>query len=814
MRGFAPDLVEAILQERSSTAGLPAFLSVHLGEWGIDGIALLRAEGRTCKVQESLVSRGQGWSPDTRFRCAWPDLVTRSGETAAVFDPGPGGGSEWGPALAAAGYGRAVILPLAPPRAGGLALLCARRSKRPFPAFSVHAAAALAALLSARREVLGTGAQRGSGDELALLLSASLDLSRAADIADLLRVLEESLDRVLAWDALILTPGGDGPSTPTLVRGGAALPPGSRQRFEERWRGAALGAGLPTPPLPWPAGTGAPDGGETARSPWIVAVPRSRGPAGILALHPSSTTRDGEDTRRMLAALAQQAGLALDRLAAVEGRQEGRLAAILEALPLGVVITGDAGEVKVQNPAARRMVASLSGAVLEEGRGAAGHLREFLPGRDVAAAEETEFCALADQRVYVARWVPMRRAEDTGSRVLVLADVTSARREQERALQGEKLLALGEILSGVAHELNNPLATVIGFSELLASRATDAALGERLELIAAEAARCRRIVSNLLDLVRNRPPERAPVSLQEVMDGVLRVLSHQLESEEIEITWSPAPHLPAVHGDRHQIQQILINLLTNARHALVASPLPRHIALSCVSQGDRVRLEVGDSGPGIPAAQLERIFDPFYTTKEGGQGTGLGLALARRMAIEHGGALSALSRPGAGATFVLELPASRGQVELPPAPAEGATAARGRRVLVVDDEAPFRLLLKEALEADGNRVEVAENGEDALHRLDQEEFDAVITDLGMPVRDGASLHREAARRRPALGERFIFMSGALVEAGGPARSRPPGLPLLSKPFSLDELRAALASVPLPSGAAAPAPVVRSRRDPE
>ena len=370
-------------------------------------------------------------------------------------------------------------------------------------------------------------------------------------------------------------------------------------------------------------------------------------------------------------------------------------------------------------------------------------------------------------------------------------------RLQAQLTQNEKLAAMGQLLAGVAHELNNPLSVVMGQAELLQDQAGPGPLGARVERIALAAERCVRIVNSFLSLARQRPPERTAVDLNQVVRGAMELLAYPLQVDGVDVRLDLAADLPALWADADQLHQVLINLLSNAQHALRGSPPPRHLAISSRAEaaGTRVVIEVADSGPGVPPGIRSRIFEPFFTTKRVGEGTGLGLPLCRGIVEEHGGTLTLESRPGAGAVFRIELPR-----QAPPAAGRTAAAApagprvRGRRLLVVDDEEDVAGVLAEMLATDEHRVETARNGAEALDRLQAEAFDAIISDLRMPELDGPGLYREVERRHPALLGRFVFLTGDTLDARLAEFLTQTDVPTVKKPFSLEEVRAAIQRV--------------------
>ena len=224
-------------------------------------------------------------------------------------------------------------------------------------------------------------------------------------------------------------------------------------------------------------------------------------------------------------------------------------------------------------------------------------------------------------------------------------------------LQREKLAAVGQLVSSVAHELNNPLAGIMAFSQLLLADAPPSQ--EQLDALVTinnEARRAARIIRNLLFFARERPPERSPTDLNRVLLDTLELRRYALRADQIEVVTDLEPALPSALADAWQLQQVFLNLLTNAEQALRDYDGPRRVTLRTRRAEDRLMASVEDTGPGIPAESADRIFEPFYTTKSVGEGTGLGLSITDGIVRAHGGEIRVESRPGAGATFIVELP--------------------------------------------------------------------------------------------------------------------------------------------------------------
>ncbi|MBX9698979.1 MAG: PAS domain S-box protein [Acetobacteraceae bacterium] len=369
-------------------------------------------------------------------------------------------------------------------------------------------------------------------------------------------------------------------------------------------------------------------------------------------------------------------------------------------------------------------------------------------------------------------------------------------RQRERIHQIEKLSAMGSLLAGVAHELNNPLAILLTQASLLKETARDGAVRSRAERLEAAAARAGRIVKSFLAMARQKPAQREPILLNEVVAAALEVTAYALRSAGIAVETQFDAALPPVEGDRDLIGQIAANLVINAQQALAEQPQPRRLMLTTYTRDGFAVLEVADNGSGVPEAIRARVFDPYFTTKAVGVGTGIGLSICRQVAEEHGGSISLEDRPGGGALFRVALPLMPGAV-LPDrraTTADGAIRQPGWSVLVVDDEVDVGQSLVDILEFLGHRPELVTGPEEALARLDAGgRYDLIFADLRMPSMNGMELRHAMAARQPRLATRFVVMTGDLV-AGPRLIERDgagPAPPMLEKPFNPAEVRTLL-----------------------
>jgi len=393
---------------------------------------------------------------------------------------------------------------------------------------------------------------------------------------------------------------------------------------------------------------------------------------------------------------------------------------------------------------------------------------------------------------------------DSGRRYLVrVRDLANQERLQAELVQAQKMEATGQLVSGVAHELNNPLAAILGFSQLIRR---DTALPEDLrhnaDLLVEEATRTRRIVQNLLDFARQRPPERYPTSIGALVDSVLALQSYSLGKGLIEAEMDIPDDLPTVDLDRSQLQQVLVNLTHNAIYSIRHGDGTRlRITASTEGPADaqRVRVTVMDDGPGVAPEDVEHLFEPFFTTKPPSDGTGLGLSVSYGIVASHGGELrygpSALGR---GAAFTFDLPVRALATDaFPTTPVGLATPVtplapatppiESRRVLVLDDEESIRIFLRKALKALGYDPVVSESGEEAVQRAADGPYLAILCDHQMPGMSGVQVYEAIVAVEPALGGRFVMMSGDMLNPVLSAFAASHGVTVLSKPFDLETL---------------------------
>ena len=528
---------------------------------------------------------------------------------------------------------------------------------------------------------------------------------------------------------------------------------------------------------------------------------------GVLNIESDRTGAFGPSDRLVLETVANQLAIAIEnaRLFSMVKEREDRYRTLVESSPGSVLHLDAEGRVIYANPAVSDMtgfekshilsrLGSLEDLALESDR---TKLREAISAalRGVPCRDLEFHISHADGGV---RWLtaslqPLIGEHGDPKGVVVLArDQTLEKELQDRLNQSEKLSAIGTLVSGVAHELNNPLAGVLGFAQLLLARPTEEWARSDVEKIEQNARRCQRIVENLLAFARQSRMTKRRANINEVIESVLNLNEYQFRMDNVEITRDFDAAIPAFPIDVHRWQQVFINLASNAHQALVQSKAAvKRIHFETRLNGPTVLIRVQDTGPGIPEALRNRIFEPFFTTKE--SGTGLGLGICFGIIEEHGGTIALDPAVEDGTAFVIEVPRDSEAHVLPERPAPAGEmptdVGSGKHVLVVDDDLHICDVVTRLLQSHLYRTTVANDARSALDKISGNgDFDVVLTDVRMPGElDGIGLYDELRRVRPDLARRFIFMTGNLLDTRTMDRLGRLAVRCIEKPFDIHEL---------------------------
>jgi len=347
---------------------------------------------------------------------------------------------------------------------------------------------------------------------------------------------------------------------------------------------------------------------------------------------------------------------------------------------------------------------------------------------------------------------------------------------------------VGEMAAGVAHEINNPLTGIVGYAQLLASRQDlPEDVKKDLKIVNDGAQRVAGIVQRLLTFARQVKPERRQVNINQLIESTLALRTYSLRTSNIEVTTRLDPYLPDTIADPGQIQQVLLNLIVNAETAMKEVHRKRRLTITTRKADSIVEIKVKDNGHGIKPEIMDRIFDPFFTTRPAGEGTGLGLSLCYGIVTEHNGRIYAESKPGRGATFVVELPIVSEVAQPVQMPIEFRQKLTGSRILVVDDEPVIRDFINQVLSWEGCEVDTAASAEEALQKIASQQYNLLLLDIKMPGMDGIELYNRVKRLGRSLARRVVFITGDVISHGTERFLTENKLPHIEKPFTATQL---------------------------
>ncbi|MDD5313478.1 MAG: PAS domain S-box protein [Dehalococcoidia bacterium] len=376
-------------------------------------------------------------------------------------------------------------------------------------------------------------------------------------------------------------------------------------------------------------------------------------------------------------------------------------------------------------------------------------------------------------------------------------DITDKKRAEEerrsleqKAQTASRLASVGEMASGIAHEINNPLTGVIGYAQLLLREDLPEKIKKDLKIIDDGAQRVADIVNRLLAFARQQKPERTIVDVNDIIQNTLLLRNYHLKTSNIEVSTRLDPALPATLADRGQIQQVFLNLIANAETEMKLAHNKGTLEITTRLVNNYVSVYFKDDGPGIEPENIEKIFDPFFTTRDVGQGTGLGLSICHGIISEHNGHIYAQSKPGKGSTFVVELPIiSKAPVSDELAEEDGDKKDMGRaRILVVDDEQVILQFLNRVLRAEGHDVETVDSAAAALEMIQKKRYSLILLDIKMPGISGIEFYRQLEKIARSLANRVVFMTGDVMGIDTKEFLETTGAPFINKPFDISKLR--------------------------
>jgi len=363
-----------------------------------------------------------------------------------------------------------------------------------------------------------------------------------------------------------------------------------------------------------------------------------------------------------------------------------------------------------------------------------------------------------------------------------------AKELQAQLLQSEKMAAVGQLVSGVAHELNNPLAGIIIRAQLLLRRDLDSKSRQGIETILEQGRRAGKIIENLLTFARQQAFSKRPLRLSVVITKTLDLRAYEMRVNNIEVITDFDPKLPLVLADFQQMQQVFLNIIINAEQAMLEANNGGTLTITTENLIDSVKISFSDDGPGIPEENLRTIFNPFFTTKDVGKGTGLGLSICYGIIQEHNGKMYAQSKEGEGAEFIIELPMHTGEQKVYKEQETKVSLRKtaSKSILIVEDEPSIQGIFFEVLADEGHQVDTADNGEVAWAKIQRGKYDLIIADIKMPKLDGRQLYEYVRRNNSELAKKIIFVTGDIASTDTRSFLEATENPYLTKPFELKE----------------------------
>ena len=539
----------------------------------------------------------------------------------------------------------------------------------------------------------------------------------------------------------------------------------------------------------------------------IMPVSRRGERIGAVALFTRERRVFSPQVLERVEAMADLLAVALENAELVDTMRqtEWRFRTLFRAAPDVVLTILSSGRIREVNDAAREVFGvdpiqlvgrTLSDLALPADRDALEEtLREAFGGRAGRAEVRMAIDGDASAKRVVSFAASRLPQADPPTLLLVGRDVTSERELRMRLMESDRLAAVGELVAGVAHEVNNPLSSISAFAQLLLRDDTlNATQRDSLEVIRSETQRASQVVKDLLAFARRSEPQQESLDLNLVLTRSLKMRGYQLDAADVKVELALADDLPTVVGDGRQLQQVCLNLLTNAVQAMEGRG-GGTLVVRTRGEGELVMLEMRDTGPGISDEVRARVFEPFFTTKPEGEGTGLGLSVSYGIVAAHGGTIAVAETSSAGTTFRVTLPAGEAPASQRTQRDSGQIVLRsplsGLRLLFVDDEPALRASMQKYGNIRGFDVVTATDGASALAVLEETGVDVIVCDLRMPGMDGPTFHEALRRMRPGLAARTVFITGDVVSASmrGVVKQ-----PIVTKPFSFERLEEEMVGV--------------------
>jgi len=384
----------------------------------------------------------------------------------------------------------------------------------------------------------------------------------------------------------------------------------------------------------------------------------------------------------------------------------------------------------------------------------------------------------------------LHRSDEIGELAKTLDDMkTKVKSSYDMLLASEKMALMGQIVAGIAHELNNPLTIVLGNTQLLLMRPREEEDVKALKKVGESAERASKIIRNLLSFARHESPERKPTDINAVITRTLELHGYELRVRDISVELDLQRSIPSTMADASQLQQVFLNLIVNAEHAMIDSNGKGRLYIRTRTEGSAIRAEFSDDGPGISEDNMRRIFEPFFTTKAVGKGTGLGLSICQNIIQEHGGQIEVKSALGIGTTFVVHMPVQKQsalEVEVQ-SPSQETRVVR-KRILVVEDDVAIRQLFTEVLSAEGHSVETVDSGVAALQSIGAYEYDLIFSDIKMPKLNGMDFYNDLKRQGRGMEQRIVFVTGDLMNPDTRQFLESTGCSWVSKPFDITAIK--------------------------